>query len=123
MGRLPARLQPPGHRRVGRATYDAIYPAADDPLFHPEQAAEGLTPHRPQELLLAGTDQPDVYLDVEPVLEQKLKAVFAHRSQLGRFTRRQLLGFWRERSREVGVQLGVDPAYVESFRRVSWGRS
>ncbi len=108
------------HRRVGRATYDAIYPAADDHLFYPEHAREGLRPHRPRVLLLAGTDRADTHLDIDPVLRAKARAVLAHASQVGARSEAELLDRWRERARSNATG-GADAApFVESFRKIEW---
>jgi LmbE family N-acetylglucosaminyl deacetylase len=116
------------HRRVGRATYDAIYPAADDHLYYPRQKEEGLEPHRPAVLLLAGNDAPDFHVDIEPVLRTKVRAVLAHSSQMGGRSEAELMRFWRERASEqrraaaaAGADVPADdsdPLFRESFRRV-----
>ena len=111
------------HRRVGRAAYDAVWPDSDDRLFFPEHAAEGLAPHRPDMLLLGGASEPDVYVDIEPVLETKVRAVAAHVSQVSR-SAEQLMRFWRERAENEAAARGEDasalPRYREGFRRVAW---
>ena len=61
------------HRLTGQATYDAIYPAADDHLYYPLDKEEGLAPHRPLAMLLAGTNEPDYHVDIEPVLKTKVR--------------------------------------------------
>lgn len=114
------------HRYVGQATYDAIWPDTDDRLFFPEQIEdEGLEPHRPQMMLLGGATEPDVYVDIEPVLETKVQAVSAHVSQVGR-TAEQLMQFWRERAETEAASRGEDasnlPRYREAFRRIEWPR-
>ena len=116
------------HRRVGRATYDAIYPAADDHLYYPRHKEEELDPHRPAVLLLAGSDAPDLHVDIEPVLATKVRAVLAHSSQMGGRSPQDLMRLWRERAREqrraaaaaadAGAEEDVDPPFRESFRRV-----
>ena len=106
------------HREIGRAAYDAIYPAADDHLFFPEHREEGLTPHRPDMLLLAGATDPDVVIDIEPVLDLKVAAVTAHVSQVGGRSQEEMLRWWRERA---GPSSG--PRYRESFRKVTWERA
>ena len=114
------------HRRIGRAAYDAIYPSADDHLFHPEHKEEGLRPHRPDVLLLAGASDPDVHIDIESVLETKVEAVCAHESQFGGRRAEELLGWWRERAEAEALERGEEassPRYRESFRRVSWERA
>lgn len=106
------------HRLIGQAAYDAIYPAADDHLFYPEHREEGLAPHRPDMLLLAGATEPDVIIDIEPVLDLKVAAVTAHVSQVGGRSAEEMLRWWRERA---GPSSG--PRYRESFRKVTWERA
>ena len=106
------------HREIGRAAYDAIYPASDDHLFYPEHREEGLEPHRPDMLLLAGAPDPDIVIDIEPVLDLKVSAVTAHVSQVGGRSPEEMLRWWRERA---GPASG--PRYRESFRSVTWERA
>ncbi|MSQ41653.1 MAG: PIG-L family deacetylase [Dehalococcoidia bacterium] len=105
------------HRRIGRAVYDAIYPAADDHLYYPLDKEEGLVPHRPAAMLFAGADQPDYHVDIGPVLRKKVRAVLAHGSQIGARTEAELLRQWRERARAQGAPGDGGPRYRESFRR------
>jgi LmbE family N-acetylglucosaminyl deacetylase len=110
------------HRLTGQATYDAIYPAADDHLYYPLDKEEGLAPHRPLAMLLAGSNEPDYHVDIEPVLRTKVRAVLAHVSQMGGRNEEQLLRMWRERAqRERAVSADeqpLQPAFRESFRKV-----
>ncbi len=110
------------HRRVGRATYDAIYPASHDHLYYPEHKDEELEPHRPLVMLLCGAGEPDFDVDIEPVLDTKVRALLAHRSQIGARNRADMLRMWRERARLRGQEDGRDPVHVESFRRVIFRR-
>ncbi len=110
------------HRNVGRATYDAIYPAADDHLYHPEHKDEGLQPHRPRVLLLGGTNEPDLHVDIEAVLRRKVRAVLAHNSQMRGRSEAEMLRFMRERARAVAPEDVVNPIYRESFRKVIFPR-
>ena len=114
------------HRNVGRAAYDAIYPAADDHLFYPEHRDEGLAPHRPNVLLLAGAPDPDTVIDIEPALEAKVAAVSVHVSQVGGRSAEEMLRWWRERAETEAAERGEElagPRYRESFKRVSWERA
>ena len=106
------------HRAVGIAVRDAVYPAVRDHLYYPEHAANGLEPHQVNELLLAGTDEPDYHVDIGAHLETKLQAVLCHRSQLGQRTRDEIEKTWRERMRKA--RRGE---MTESFKRVSIRRS
>ncbi len=108
------------HRRIGRAAYDAIFPAADDHLYYPLHKEEGLTPHRPAAVLFAGSDDPDYHVDIEPVLRKKLRAVLAHSSQMGARSEQEMLRIWRERARAQrgdADEDGRDPVFRESFRK------
>jgi LmbE family N-acetylglucosaminyl deacetylase len=106
------------HRAVGIATRDAIYPAVRDHLYYPEHAANGLEAHQVNEMLLAGTDEPDYDVDISAHLETKLQAVLCHRSQLGERTREEIEKTWRER-----MQKSRPGEMKESFKRVSIRRS
>src|ERR1700693_4253957 len=48
------------HRETGWAVLDAVAPAAAMPLYYPEQGE----PHQVSRLLLSGTHEPDVAIDV-----------------------------------------------------------
>lgn len=106
------------HREIGRAAYDAIYPASDDFLFFPEHREEGLEPHRPDMLLLSGAPDADVVVDIEPVLDLKVAAITAHVSQVGGRSAEEMLRWWRERAGPAS-----NPRYRESFRKVTWERA
>ncbi|MSP22698.1 MAG: PIG-L family deacetylase [Dehalococcoidia bacterium] len=103
------------HRRVGRAAYDAVYPAADDHLYYPIDKEEDLVPHRPLVMLLAGATEPDLHVDIEPVLRTKVRATLAHVSQMGGRQEADMLRMWRERAAAAGDSV---PRMRESFRRV-----
>ena len=109
------------HRRIGRATYDAIFPAANDHLYHPEQQEEGLTPYRPAAILLARSDRVDYHVDIKPVLRKKVRALLAHSSQMSNRSEDDLLRMWRQRARTErpeGEEDGRDPVFRESFAKV-----
>lgn len=113
------------HRNVGRSVYDAIYPAADDHLYHPEHKDEGLEPHRPVVLLLggqAGTGEPNLIVDIEPVLRQKVRAVLAHTSQMHGRTEANMLAQWREQAAARRADGGEAPVFREAYRKVIFRR-
>ncbi len=73
----------PDHRRVGDATLDAVYPFARNPFAFPELLDdEQLEPWIVGEVWLLGDPAPDLFLDVTEVVDRKLAAIRAHRSQL-----------------------------------------
>lgn len=112
------------HRITGQIAADAVMPLSRTPLYYPEHLAEGLQPHRVDELLLAGSDQPDYYIDIEPYLEKKIDAVLCHASQIGNRSRDELLENWRRRAEEMAKQSPPEgrPAFAEAFRRLQFRR-
>ncbi|MEX0767120.1 MAG: PIG-L deacetylase family protein, partial [Microthrixaceae bacterium] len=71
----------PDHAAAGRLCVEGIV-AARDPFFHPEQLIDGITPHRPQALLLFEPDQPNHAESVtDQDLEAQIKALLAHQTQ------------------------------------------
>jgi LmbE family N-acetylglucosaminyl deacetylase len=107
------------HRAVGIATYDAVFPASRDPLYYPEQIAqEGLEWHRVGELLLAGSDDPDYFVDISDYFDLKIEALLAHASQVARDQPRDAwVAAMRRRVQEAAETTGI--AYAEAFRRVT----
>jgi LmbE family N-acetylglucosaminyl deacetylase len=100
------------HRAIGWATIDAVAPASASPHYFPERGAA----HQVATLLLTGTLEPDVWVDVGDALEAKVAALFAHRTQLGHEGGDWLDDFVRHRAEEEGKRAGV--TYAESFRRI-----
>ncbi len=104
------------HRNIGIATRDAIYPAVRDHLYYEEHAAEGLDAHQVNELLLAGAEDPDYFVNISGFIEKKVDAILCHRSQVSTRNRDEMLKNMRERARQ-GRR-----GNVESFKRVRIGR-
>lgn len=67
----------PDHRNAGWLLTDAVV-AARDPKFFPEMTEP---PHRPRSMLLWEADEPNHVENAEGMLEIKLSALLAHRSQ------------------------------------------
>lgn len=106
------------HRYTGQATYDAIYPAADDHLYYPLDKEEGLEPHRPVAMLLTGTPNPDYHVDIEPVFRTKIRAVLAHASQIRGRSEAEMAKMYRERAKAAREAGQEGPAMRESFTKV-----
>lgn len=100
------------HRCIGWATIDAVAPAAASPLYFPDQGP----PHQVATVLLSGTLEPDVWVDVGTTLETKVEAMFCHRSQLAPDADEWLGDFVRQRAAEEARRPGV--GYAEGFRRL-----
>jgi LmbE family N-acetylglucosaminyl deacetylase len=112
----PYRLHP-DHRAVGRATLDAIYPCARDPLTFAEQITEeGLQPHIVPEVWLFATEAPGIWIDIIGTLPRKIAARLAHASQHA--DPQELERSWHRRAGEVGSAVGL--AAAEAFKRVDF---
>ena len=89
-----------------------------DHLYYPEDKDGGLEAHQVNELLLAGSDDPDYPVDISAYVEKKLEAVLCHRSQLGGRSPEELRKIWQER-----LRASRDGRMTESFKRVTIRRS
>jgi LmbE family N-acetylglucosaminyl deacetylase len=72
----------PDHRAAGQVALESIFPAARNPMYHPELLDEGLAPHAIHEIYLIGAMQPNRWVDVTDVMSVKLQAIQSHVSQL-----------------------------------------
>jgi LmbE family N-acetylglucosaminyl deacetylase len=99
------------HRVVGWATLDACAPAAASPLYFPDAGP----PHQVGTLLLSGTLEPDVWIDIAASLDRKIEALLCHESQVGT-DERIITEIVRSRAEEAGAHAGV--SHAEGFRRV-----
>jgi LmbE family N-acetylglucosaminyl deacetylase len=102
------------HRILGWAALDAVSPAASSPLYFPDAGAA----HAVNVVLLSGSLEPDVAVDITGTVSRKADAIACHESQ---FTE---VGEWfrsvvHERAEEAGHLVGV--AFAEAFRRISLG--
>jgi LmbE family N-acetylglucosaminyl deacetylase len=100
------------HRSIGWATLDAVAPAAASPLYFPDRGPA----HQVGSVMLSGSLEPNVLIDISQSIEAKVAAILCHRSQLGE------AGEWsrsvvRERAAEAGATVGV--AFAEAFRRLA----
>lgn len=115
------------HRMVGWACLDAVAPAAANPHYFPEAGPA----HQVQTMLLSGTLEPDVWVDVTAGLDAKIAAVLCHASQLTSMEPATpatdhpggspdwFADVLRQRAADAGRQGGV--AYAEGFRRLILG--
>ena len=102
------------HRDVGWAALDAAAHEAGLPHYWPDRGA----PHQASELWLAGTLEPDTWVDISDSLETKARALMCHESQLeepGEWLRRMV----ERRAESDGKAAGVQ--YAEGFRRILLG--
>ena len=100
------------HRTIGWALLDAVAPAASSPLYHRDRGA----PHQVATVLLSGSLEPDVWVDIAEGLDAKVRALFCHTSQLAPDADDWLAGFIRSRAEDEGRRGGLELA--EGFRRI-----
>ena len=103
------------HRVVGWATLDAVAPAAANPHYFPQAGPA----HQVRAVLLSGTLEPNVWVDVASTLEAKVAALACHRSQLGDEGDDWLRSVVVGRAEGDGAAAGV--RYAEGFRRLTLG--
>ena len=102
----------PDHRAIGDATVDAVFPSARDRLTFPELLTDGLEPHKVAQLWLAGSNEPNVWVDITGTLELKQAAMLKHPSQFGT----DVPEFAEQLARMDAVAPGFE--FAESFRRI-----
>jgi LmbE family N-acetylglucosaminyl deacetylase len=102
------------HRALGWAVLDIIGSMAGGALYVPDAGP----PHQVSTLLLAGTLEPDTWVDIAASLDKKLAALRCHVSQLdgGDDVVADLM---EARAADAGRAGGV--RYAEGFRRLSFG--
>ncbi len=96
------------HRATGLTAVDAVYPAARDRLNFPEHIADGLEPHKVSAIYIFGSERANFDVDITDVIEKKIDALRAHRSQFEEEFIRNILERWKT----------PEGRYIESFRRV-----
>jgi LmbE family N-acetylglucosaminyl deacetylase len=101
------------HRALGWAVLDISGSMAGGALYAPDAGP----PHQVSTLLLAGTLDPDTWVDIGGVLDKKLAALRCHASQLvgGDEVVADLV---EARAADAGRAAGV--RYAEGFRRLSF---
>ncbi|MGH7608726.1 MAG: PIG-L deacetylase family protein [Candidatus Dormibacteria bacterium] len=107
----------PDHLAAGQAALEALYPYSRNRFAYPHLLDEGLEPHVVREVLVAGTEAPDYFVEVSESLERKLEALACHRSQQ---RPGDDVSVWvRRRLAQAGEPHGM--AFAESFRRIDSG--
>ncbi len=102
------------HRITGMAALDAVSPAAGLPHYFP-----GAGPaHQVSEVLLSGTLEPDVWVDITATVELKGQAVGCHRSQFPDGAEWASTAV-RLSAEDAGRRAGVP--FAEGFRRLRLG--
>jgi LmbE family N-acetylglucosaminyl deacetylase len=102
------------HRALGWAVLDISGSMAGGALYAPLAGP----PHQISSLLLAGTLEPDTWIDIGATLGKKLEALRCHVSQLDDGGDDMLADLVEARAEDAGRAAGV--RYAEGFRRVSF---
>ena len=105
----------PDHRAAGQIVIDAVFPAAQNPLFFTELIDdENLPPHDVDEVWLSLPKEPNETVDVTESWHLKVDALLKHRSQIGRedeFRKKMI-------SRHTDDSSDQYPRYEEKFKRI-----
>ena len=107
------------HFVTGRVALDAVFPYARDHLAYPLMRDDGLEPHKVKEVYLWGSDEPDVFIDVDATFDKKVDALYCHVSQMS--TSRED-GSKRLRDRFSKYGWKVNASVAEPFKLLRLGR-
>ena len=110
----------PDHMAAGEAALAAVFPAARDHMTFPDLVEDGFEPHKVAEVWIMGHPEPDLYMDVTKHMGASIKAIMAHKSQVGDRAEEDMaerMQEWRRRSAE-----GRGMQYAEAFRRMTFRR-
>ncbi|MFM7581349.1 MAG: PIG-L deacetylase family protein [Caldilinea sp.] len=107
----------PDHRNAGLVAIEAIFPAADNPMFYPDMADEGYHPHKIKYLYIHGHDTPSLRVDITAELATKVEAILCHSSQFRdpEGARQRWLDSWGERQEDGSLR------YFEEFKVMKFG--
>ncbi|MGH9169291.1 MAG: PIG-L deacetylase family protein [Acidimicrobiales bacterium] len=99
------------HRIVGWAALDSAAPASGSSLYFPGRGAA----HSVATVLMSGSLEPNVWVDIGPTLDHKLRAVACHRSQLTDANDWYASAI-RDGAQDAGRRAGI--GHAEAFRRI-----
>lgn len=107
----------PDHRNAGLVALEAIFPAADNPMFYPDMMDEGYMPHKISQLYIVGHDDANVEVDITDVAAEKIEVILCHESQIEEPEKAQ------ERWKERWGERQADGTYrhYERFRCLRFG--
>ena len=109
------------HRTVGIAALDAVFPLARNANSYAEQVASGIEPVRVNTVLLAGSNEPNYFVDVSDQLDRRIDALLRHASQVQAANREEMAKRMRNRA-QLAVRAGRVP-WSEGFRRLTFGEA
>ena len=109
------------HRTVGIVALDAAFPLARSVHYFPEQNSAGFEPHRINEILLAGSREPDYFVDISAQMERRVDALVRHASQVQVENRDEMAKRMQRRATDA-AKAGRVP-WAEAFRRLQFGEA
>ena len=71
----------PDHRNAGLVALEAIFPAADNPMFYPDLTNDGYPPHKISQLYISHAEESGVEVDITDDMDLKIRAILCHESQ------------------------------------------
>jgi len=102
----------PDHRAAGQIVLDAIFPGVQNKLYFPSLLAQGLEPHKIEEVWIALPKSPNITFDVTREWPTKVKALECHVSQIGDIEK------FRERMFSKGEEINGGTRFEENFYRI-----
>ena len=109
-------LNHPDHIAAGKATLEAVNPAAGNPLFFPDLLENNLLPHSVKEVWLTLPETANLVLDVTDHWKKKINALACHLSQVGDLYKFEE----RMKNRRTPSSTIKNPRYEEKFRRINF---
>ncbi len=104
------------HRIIGQVAMDAVFPYARDHMAYPDLLAEGLEPHKVEEILFWAAEDINYRSDITATFDRKIAALRCHASQMKAFKGSDPIDWLRNRCREMAQ--GQSFELAEGFHRV-----
>ena len=106
----------PDHRAAGEAAIYAVFPSAETRPIFPELLTDGYEPHHVTELYLTLTLKPNCTEDITSTMEDKIRALSCHKSQLGESDFKWVYEWATEAGKAAGY------TYAEQYRVMRFER-
>ena len=103
-------------RIIGQVAMDAVFPYARDHLAYPDLLAEGLEPHKVEEILFWAAEDINFRSDITATFDLKIKALRCHASQIKEMNVPNPEIWLRERCQQMAE--GEQFELAEAFHRV-----
>jgi len=102
----------PDHRAAATAALDAVFPAAGQPnLFEEIEKEEGIKAFKPRKVYVGVWSEPDTFVDISDTMNLKIKALLAHKSQMGSWDPSEMVREWAAETAK-----GQEMEFAEGYR-------